>query len=150
MKKAVIIYQSSHHGNTKKLVDAIAAEYPVDVFEVESAKDAKLEDYDLIGLASGIAFGKFYRKLFTFAAMSMPERKKLFFLYTCGKDSPNYTRFLRTLASTYQCEIVGSYGCLGYDTFGPFKLIGGLNKDHPTEAEIRGAVRFYGNLLLKC
>ena len=33
--------------------------------------------------------------------------------------------------------------CLGYDTFGPFKLVGGIAKGHPTEAEIKGAVEFY-------
>ena len=41
---------------------------------------------------------------------------------------------------------LGEYGCLGFDTFGPFKLIGGLKKGHPTAEEIRGAVDFYRGL----
>lgn len=34
--------------------------------------------------------------------------------------------------------------CPGYDTFGPFKLVGGIKKGHPNEAEIDAAVNFQG------
>ena len=34
----------------------------------------------------------------------------------------------------------------GFDTFGPFKLVGGLQKGHPTEEELQGAIEFYKNL----
>ena len=44
------------------------------------------------------------------------------------------------------CTEIGAYGCRGYDTFGPFKLLGGIAKGHPTEEEIRGAVKFYQEL----
>lgn len=43
-------------------------------------------------------------------------------------------------------KILGEYGCLGFDSFGPFKLIGGIAKGHPTNEEIDGAVKFYENL----
>lgn len=36
----------------------------------------------------------------------------------------------------------------GFDTFGPFKLVGGLQKGHPTEEELKGAIEFYKNHLL--
>jgi len=41
---------------------------------------------------------------------------------------------------------MGSYGCRGYDTYGPFKLVGGIAKGHPTEEEIDGAVAFYNKI----
>ena len=41
---------------------------------------------------------------------------------------------------------MGRYGCLGFDTFGPFKPVGGIAEGHPTEDEISGAVRFYESL----
>lgn len=43
-------------------------------------------------------------------------------------------------------EVLGNYGCRGYDTYGPFKLVGGIAKGHPTEEEITGAVLFYGKI----
>ena len=39
--------------------------------------------------------------------------------------------------------ILGEYGCKGYNTYGPWKLIGGMNKKHPTETEIQECVKFY-------
>ena len=42
--------------------------------------------------------------------------------------------------------MLGEYGCLGFNTYGPFKLIGGLAKGHPTKEELEGAVRFYQSL----
>ncbi len=44
------------------------------------------------------------------------------------------------------CESLGEFLCLGFDTFGPFKLVGGVAKGHPTEDEIRAAVKFYESL----
>ena len=44
-------------------------------------------------------------------------------------------------------KLIGEYSCQGYNTFGPFKLVGGTAKGHPTEDEISGAVHFYEKLL---
>ena len=41
---------------------------------------------------------------------------------------------------------IGEYRCQGYDTFGPFKLVGGIAKGHPTVDEIQKVVKFYKNL----
>lgn len=72
--KTAIIYYSQHHGNTKKLVDAIASEFEVTLINVVES------------------------------------------------NSVNLT---------------------GYDTFGPFKVIGGIAKGHPNKEEIASAVSFY-------
>ena len=36
-------------------------------------------------------------------------------------------------------KVIGKFGCKGYDTFGPFKLVGGIAKGHPAEADIKNA-----------
>ena len=59
--KTAIVYVSEHHGNTKKLVDAIASAAQVDVIDAAQVGRAALDDYELIGFASGVAFGKYYR-----------------------------------------------------------------------------------------
>lgn len=53
---------------------------------------------------------------------------------------------MREIADRKRCRELGAYHCLGYDTFGPFKLVGGIAKGHPTEEEIAEAVRFYQSL----
>ena len=53
--KTAIIYYSKHHGNTKKLLDAIAkADESVVLIDVTKEKYADLSSFDRIGLASGI------------------------------------------------------------------------------------------------
>ena len=53
---------------------------------------------------------------------------------------------MREIATGKGCREIGEYYCQGFDTFGPFKLIGGIAKGHPTEREIHCAVVFYERL----
>ena len=54
--KTIIIYESKHHGNTKRVCDRVAAECQVELIEAGSVgADFNWEDYDLVGFASGIA-----------------------------------------------------------------------------------------------
>ena len=83
MGKTAIVYYSQHHGNTKKVLDAIANyDKDIDLIDVIEKHEVDLTGYDRIG----------------------------------------------------------------FDTFSPFKLVGGLQKGHPTEEELQAAVEFYKNL----
>ena len=143
--KPIIIYESTHHGNTKKLVDAIAAKHNIETVSIENAESIDLADYDLIGLAAGIAFGKFYKRLEKFAA-KIPSGSRVFLLYTCGNPSDGYVKSITRTLESNGANVMGNYGCKGYDTYGPFKLVGGIAKGHPTEEEIAGAVAFYNKI----
>lgn len=142
----IIIYESTHHGNTKKLVDAIVEKCGVRAVSVEQAKDVDLNAFDTIGFASGVAFGKFYKAIETFAIEKLPEGKSVFFIYTSGSGGNKFASNIKKTAASKNCKILGEYGCLGYDTFGPFKLVGGIAKGHPTQKEIDGAVEFYARI----
>lgn len=144
--KTIIIYESTHHGNTKKLVEAIAAEQNVDVVSIENAEAIDLSDYDMVGLAAGIAYGKFYKRTENFAT-KIPRDTNVFLLYTCGNPSDGYVKNITKTLEANGAKVMGSYGCKGYDTYGPFKLVGGIAKGHPTEEEISGAVAFYHKML---
>lgn len=146
--KTAILYESWHHGNTKKLCDAIKKEYDVTLLNVKE-DDIALEEYDLIGIASGIAYSKFYKEIEQVTREKMPEGKNVFLMYTCGKLGVDFAKSIKKTLSLKKCNILGTYYCKGYDTFGPLKLIGGINKDNPTEDEIRGAVRFYNEIIEK-
>jgi flavodoxin len=143
--KAIIIYESAHHGNTKKLVQAIAAKYHVETASIEGAESIDLSSYDRIGLASGIAFGKFYKRMEKFAE-KIPAGARVFLLYTCGNPAGGYVKSITRTLEANGAKVVGNYGCKGYDTYGPFKLVGGIAKGHPTEEEIARAVEFYSKI----
>lgn len=143
MKKAAIIYASTHHGNTKKLVDAICRIYPVTKIDATVQSQADLSQYDLIGFASGIDFGKFYGPVEQFLKDNLPERKQVFFLYTCAMLRDGFTKTIQEAAMQKNALCLEKYGCRGFNTYGPWKLIGGMNKGHPNKEEIEGAVAFF-------
>ena len=144
--KTAIVYYSQHHGNTKKLLDAIAAKHEVDLIDVTKQPEADLSAYDRIGLASGIYYSSFAKQLLEFARKNLPEGKDVFYVYTHGAPKGNFLKAIREIAEAKHCKELGSYHCTGFDTFGPFKLVGGLNKGHPTAMEIKAAVEFYSKL----
>ena len=144
--KTAIVYYSQHHGNTKKLLDAIADKHEVDLIDVTKQPAADLSAYDRIGLASGIYYTSFAKQLLAFARKNLPEGKDVFYVYTHGAPKGNFLKAIREIAEAKGCREIGSYHCTGFDTFGPFKLVGGIAKGHPTEEETAGAVAFYESL----
>ena len=141
-----IVYYSKHHGNTKKLLDAISAENEVILIDVTKQPSADLTGFDRVGFASGIYYNSFAKQLLSFAQEYLPENKELFYLFTHGAPKGVFLTAIRKIAEQKHCREVGSYHCLGYDTFGPFKLVGGIAKGHPTEEEIKAAADFYRKL----
>ncbi|MBO4355496.1 MAG: flavodoxin, partial [Clostridia bacterium] len=76
-----IDYYSKHHGNTKKLLDAIAAEdRTVVLIDVIEQPDVDLSNFDRIGLASGIYFSSFAKQVITFAEKRLPEKREVFYI----------------------------------------------------------------------
>ena len=147
MYKAAIIYASTHHGSTRKLVEAIADKYEVVQIDATNCQQADLSGYDLIGFASGIDFGRFYDSVEQFLKKNLPENKRIFFLYTCAKVSNRFTDSIKAAATQKGAVVLGEYGCKGFNTYGPWKVIGGMNKGHPSADETNKAVHFYESLI---
>ena len=144
--KTAIVYYSEHHGNTKKLLDAIAEKHDVTLINVTKSPETDLSGYDRIGLASGIYYSSFAKQLLAYAEEHLPEGKDVFYIYTHGAPKGMFLNAVRKIAEAKHCRELGDYHCQGFDTFGPFKLVGGIAKGHPTEDEIAGAVSFYEGL----
>ena len=141
-----IVYYSKHHGNTKKLLDAIAAKNDVTLIDVVASPSADLSGYDRIGFASGIYYTAFAKQIMAYAEEHLPENKAVFYIYTHGAPKGEFLKGMREIAGKKHCREIGEYHCQGFDTFGPFKLVGGIAKGHPTAEEIAGAVKFYQGL----
>ncbi len=144
--KIGIVYASKHNQNTYKVVKAVSEKISADLISAEDEKSMDLSQYDLIGFASGIAFGKFYESVIEAFEKFLPVGKKVFFIYTCGRNSKDFSKALKESAKSKNCIDLGTYGCKGYDNYGPFKLVGGINKKNPNEEEIAEAVAFVQKL----
>ena len=127
MRKA-IVYASVHHGNTEKLVKGIAEECQVDLIDAVKQPDVDLSSYDILG----------------FAEKNLPDNKKVFLICTYG-GSANY-KSIEQILDEKRSKVIGKFGCKGYDTFGPFKLVGGIAKGHPDEEDIKNTVEFVKGL----
>jgi len=141
--KTAIVYYSAHHGNTKKLLDAIAKQGDVTLIEASDSQQADLSTFDLIGFASGIYYSKYHDSVLQFAQKNLPQGKKVFLIYTCGAKRKSYTDAINKIMDSKDAHMQGVYDCPGFDTFGPFKLIGGLAKGRPNDDDIAGAVKFF-------
>ena len=147
--KTAICYWSRHHGNTRKVLEAMAREGETDLIDVTARTAVRLDGYDCIGFASGVYYGKLHDSVLNFARQYLPEGKRVFFVCTYGGGRGNSTRALEALAAERRCTVLGTFGCKGYDTFGPFKLVGGIAKGHPDAGDLENARAFYRDLLAR-
>ncbi len=148
--RTIILYASRHHGNTKKLVDAIVESHPeVDTLDVKAlGKDEypDLSEYHLIGVATGIYYSEIDKDMARVLSNVLTPQDKVFGLMTYGGKNKWYGKDIDGICRMKQAIFMGVYGCEGYDTWGPFKLVGGVQKGHPTAEEIQGAVAFFDKL----
>ncbi|WP_040662825.1 flavodoxin family protein [Oscillibacter ruminantium] len=145
--KIAICYYSRHHGNTLKVIEAMTAGQEVDLIDVTVRVAVHLEQYDLIGFASGIYYNKYSDAVVSFARQYLPENKKVFFIYTYGAPKVTATKEIAEAVAEKQGTVIGEYSCRGFDTFGPFKLVGGIAKGHPTAGELAASKEFFRNLM---
>ena len=64
-------------------------------------------------------------------------------------ERKGFTNSMKEIAIKKEATILGEYGCKGYNTYGPWKVIGGMNKKHPTEEEIMSAIAFFEELMIR-
>lgn len=149
--KTLIIYNSIHHGNTQKIVEAMAKVLNAHFLKPEKVDPKSLRNYDLLGFGSGIYFSMHHESLFHFLdKVPKMQDKKSFIITTSGSWSIKYLNdFNAPLKKKLELKgfnVLGAYTCRGFDTVGPLKKIGGLNKDRPNKKDIKKAKDFAQNL----
>ena len=63
MKRTLILYASTHHGNTRRLAEAMAEAARAELCDLLHDPLPDLSGYDLIGMASGIYYGKLHPRI---------------------------------------------------------------------------------------
>ncbi len=114
--KAIIVYHSEHHGNTLKVVSAIADKYNVQLVNVDQPKLVDFSKFDLIGVASGIYFGNFKQSLIDFVEQKLPKSKNVFLIYTHGAQDNGDSDSIRRVLAKKGANIIGAFQCRGLDT----------------------------------
>ncbi|WP_338433303.1 flavodoxin family protein [Clostridium tyrobutyricum] len=145
--KSLVVYISTEHKNTEKIANKIAGELKSDIVNVENIKLDELDKYDLIGFGSGIFYGKFHKRLLKLIDdMPVFKDKKVFIFSTSGQGKVEYNDSLKNKLADHGFDVVGSFASKGFDTYGPFKLFGGIAKGRPNEDDLKAAGVFAHNL----
>lgn len=148
--KILAVVESAHQGNTLKIAKAMAEAAPVTITDVENAPKYNFHDYDMVGLGSGIYYGKHDKKLLELAGNFCDEKAYTFVFSTYGAGSAEKNnKPLVELLEKKNKVVLGTFGCKGLDKFFVFKLFGGTNKGRPDEHDLKNAREFILDVIKK-
>lgn len=147
---SLIIYKSTEHKNTEKIALGINGILKGKLVKAEEVNTDQFNMYHLIGFGSGIFYGKFHKSILNLVEhFEKVENKKAFVFSTSGQGKENYNDSLKSILESKGFDVIGSFACKGFDTFGPFKIFGGIAKGRPNENDMKAAENFAAELLKK-
>ena len=154
--KTLIICTAIHHGNTEKISKVMAEVLDAEVVKPWEVSREELTSYDMVGFGSGIFYWKHHRALLKLAddlpagdasLLSDTQGKKAFIFSTAGFPAGFFHRALKKKLTAKGYEIISEFSCKGWDSWGPYKFIGGINKGRPNEGDVEKATEFARGLL---
>ncbi|MBL8819031.1 MAG: flavodoxin family protein [Planctomyces sp.] len=138
-----IICHSVHHGNTMQIAKSMAEEFSaqgwtVELLDIEEAAAADLSQYAMVGLGSGIYFGRHHPEILKLAETINPPPQVVFLFSTAGLPFLKLLQHgaLRRRIKRRSILIMGEHCCRGWDTVGPLWLMGGINRQHPNATDL--------------
>ena len=140
--QTAICYHSHHHGNTRQVVQAMALEGGVDLFDLDGGQISDLRGYPLVGFASGVYHGRFHSSVLRCAQQGLVRGQRVFFVCTYGRAQTKPPREIQTLAAQKGCVYLGGFACRGYDTSGIAWLLGGTAQGRPNAEDLAAARQF--------
>ena len=146
--KILLICFSAHHGNTRRVADTMAEEIGATVLTPEQVAPAQLDDYSLVGWGSGIYFSRHSDALIRLAKSLPTQPRNTFIFSTAGLPFLRwwFHSSLRSTLKSRGCTVAGEFSCRGWDTVGPLAWIGGIDRNHPNEKDMKRARSFVRSL----
>jgi flavodoxin len=147
--KTLLICFSYHHKNTAKIASVFANTLNAEIKIPSEVDQNGLSEYDLVGFGSGIYFGKHHKVLLELVdKLPQVTKRKAFIFSTSGRPG-NMIKFHKKLKAKLESkgfDIANEFNCVGPDTYGLIKIMGGLNKGHPNASDLKQAEAFAKSL----
>lgn len=141
--KSIVIYESIYNNNTLKLAKTMAHTLGCRCITAEEALSMNLDEYETIGLGSGIYFGKHHPKLFEVAGKLSLKQQEVFIFSSRGNPFlGKYHQPLKDALIEKNKKIIGEFSVRGYDETGPWVIKGGGHRGKPDEKDLKKAVHF--------
>ena len=149
---SLIVCASVSHGNTGRIAAEMARVLDATVVRPGEVDPTALSGHDLIGFGSGIFNLAFHPELCELVE-SLPagQSARAFVFCTSGLPEPRFRRYISSFESTLEAkgfDTVGSFACRGFDTWWPFKPVGGIRKGRPDAEDLTAARAFAEDLRL--
>ncbi|WGI30413.1 flavodoxin family protein [Mycolicibacterium aubagnense] len=148
--KSLIICVSKSHGNTRRVADRMAEVLDAEVVEPESVDPETLGEYDLVGFGSGIYYLNVDARLPELISRlpHVPGIRAFTFFTSGARQIPllDYNKPVRNQLASKGFQVLDSFSCRGFDTVGPFGLIGGINRGRPDDRDLERAAAFAARL----
>ncbi len=145
--RILIIYHSEHHGNTKKIAEAIAGASGATILKAENTIPEDIEKHEIIGFGSGVYNGRLHVELSDIIdKVQEQDGRKAFIFSTTGSKTYSamaHDRF-RPVLEKKGFKVIGEFSCLGFDTAITSE---GINKGKPDEQDIKDASAFIQKIL---
>jgi flavodoxin len=150
--KALIICDSRHHGNTRRIADAMAEAIGATILAPDQVQPETLNDFDLVGWGSGIYFGRHAQSLCQLARRLPHQPRKTFIFSTAGLPLLQawFHASLRNALRSRGCTVLGEFSCRGWDTVGPLSWFGGIDRNHPNADDLRRGSSFAQDMVARC
>ena len=154
-KKFLLVLYSYHHHNTEKIAKVFAEVLGAEIKTPKQIIPENIQDYDLVGFGSGIYGFKHHKTILNLAdRLPQVEGKKAFIFSTSGarmgsgmvKITSNFHDELREKLLSKGYIIVDEFNCKGFNTNGPLKFVGGLNRGRPNARDLKNAEEFAWNI----
>ena len=149
--KSLVVVFSYHHKNTEKIANVIAKVLDAPVTTPQQVNPEELQEYSLVGFGSGIYSATFDRSVLDLVdKLPQANNRNAFIFSTYGAPAfianrefveKNHEQTREKLrAKGY--EVIGEFGCAGWNTNSFLKYFGGLNKGRPDAEDLKNAGAF--------
>lgn len=149
--KTLIIYESFHHHNTKKIVKYLAENFSINIIKISEATTDIVNNYDQIVFATGIYFGKPHRLFYEIIPKLKFKNKDISLITTSGMCSfpivNDYHRNFKSLLKHSDLIIKSWFEARGFDSY-PFfvRPFGGIHKTHPDQKDLKNVLEWFRSL----
>ncbi len=149
--KSLLVLFSYHHNNTEKIANVFAKILDAQIKTPQEINTEELQEYNLIGLGSGIYSAKHHKFLLDLAdKLPQVTNKKAFIFSTSAmtgeKKVAKDHSLLREKLQSKGYIIVDEFACKGFNTNSFMKYFGGMNKGRPNAEDLKHAEEFAQNM----
>jgi len=145
MVKTLICVSSVHHGNTRKVAEAIGEVLHADLMAPNRVTPELLSGYDQVGFGSGIYFRRHHESIFHLLDRLPDQNGKPAFIFSTEGLTFLHASFHKPLREKLTGKgfgVMGEFACPGWDTYAIFGIFGGIHKGRPDERDLAAARAF--------